>query len=55
MNANIMVIGTKIGQAIARDVIADDLPRVWTGIEPQDGRRTGRREMSAIAAWLFAV
>jgi hypothetical protein len=31
-------IGTRIGLAIARDVIANsDLPREWTGIEDQDG------------------
>ena len=30
-------IGTKIGQAIARDVLADGLPREWTGLDVQDG------------------
>lgn len=30
-------IGRRIGQAIARDTIADDLPREWTGLEAQDG------------------
>jgi len=29
-------IGRRIGQAIARDVVADDLPRDWTGLDPQD-------------------
>jgi hypothetical protein len=27
----------KVGKAIARDVIADGLPREWTGLDPQDG------------------
>lgn len=30
-------IGTRIGQAIALDVLADGLPHDWTGIDPQDG------------------
>jgi hypothetical protein len=29
-------IGMKIGKGIARDVIADGLPREWTGLDPQD-------------------
>jgi hypothetical protein len=29
-------IGTRIGKAIARDVIAEDMPREWTGLDPQD-------------------
>jgi hypothetical protein len=29
-------LGRKIGQAIARDVLADDMPREWTGLDPQD-------------------
>lgn len=37
-NTTAREIGTIIGQAIARDVIAnDDLSREWTGIEDQDG------------------
>lgn len=34
---NATEIGTRIGQAIARDVIADDLPREWTGLDDLDG------------------
>lgn len=34
--SNATEIGTKIGKAIARDVIADGLPREWTGLDPQD-------------------
>lgn len=30
-------VGTRVGRAIARSVIAEDLPRGWTGIDPQDG------------------
>lgn len=30
------IVGTRIGLAIARDVIADDLPREWTGLDAQD-------------------
>jgi len=30
-------IGTRIGLAIARDVIADDMPRKWRDLDPQDG------------------
>ena len=26
-------IGTRIGQAIARDVLAEDMPRGWNGID----------------------
>jgi len=29
-------IGTLVGQAIARDTLADGLPREWTGIDDQD-------------------
>lgn len=32
-------IGIKVGKAIARDVIADDMPREWTGLDAQDGDR----------------
>lgn len=37
MIMNATEVGTKIGRAIARDVLADDMPREWTGIDPQDG------------------
>ena len=30
-------VGARIGKAIARDVIARNLPRKWTGLDPQDG------------------
>jgi hypothetical protein len=29
-------IGARIGQAIARDVLAENMPREWTGLDPQD-------------------
>jgi len=29
-------VGTKVGAAMARDVLADGLPREWAGIDPQD-------------------
>jgi hypothetical protein len=35
MNA-IEQIGIRIGRAIAHDTLADDLPRGWTGLDPQD-------------------
>jgi len=28
--------GRRVGRAIARDVIADGMPRQWTGLDPQD-------------------
>ncbi|MFW6024036.1 MAG: hypothetical protein ACOC8P_00265 [Dichotomicrobium sp.] len=28
--------GRRIGAAIAKDVLADDMPRTWTGLDPQD-------------------
>lgn len=34
---NPIEIGTRIGQAIARSVIADDTAREWTGLDAQDG------------------
>lgn len=30
-------VGARVGRAIARDVLADGLPREWTGLDPQDG------------------
>jgi hypothetical protein len=31
-------IGAKVGKAVARDVLGcSDLPRHWTGLDPQDG------------------
>lgn len=35
-------IGERVGRAIARDVLADDMPREWTGIDPQDGDKITR-------------
>ena len=29
--------GRAVGRAIARDVIAEDMPREWTGLDAQDG------------------
>jgi hypothetical protein len=34
MNAE--TIGGQIGRAIARDALADGMPREWTGLDPQD-------------------
>lgn len=28
--------GVRIGEAIARDVVSDGLPRQWSGLDPQD-------------------
>ena len=33
----ISALGKKIGNAIARDVLASDIPRTWTGLDAQDG------------------
>lgn len=30
-------IGQRIGRAMARDTLADDLPREWAGLSPEDG------------------
>lgn len=32
----IWTVGARIGAAIARDVRAEDMPREWTGLDPQD-------------------
>jgi hypothetical protein len=32
-------VGRAIGEAMARDAKAEDMPREWTGIDPQDGDR----------------
>ena len=32
-------VGASIGDAIARDVIADGMSVEWTGLDPQDGDR----------------
>lgn len=29
-------VGKRIGRAMARDVIAENMPRAWTGLDPQD-------------------
>jgi hypothetical protein len=29
-------VGHRIGRAIARDVLAEDMPREWTGLDAQD-------------------
>jgi len=36
---DVRTVGQVIGRAIARDVLADDLPREWTGLDAQDGDR----------------
>jgi hypothetical protein len=41
MNANMTTtnettIGERIGEAMARDVIADGMSQEWTGLDPQD-------------------
>ena len=46
------LIGRRIGRAIARDVIADDMPREWTGLDPQDGDQlTAAGIAPGTAAW----
>ena len=30
-------IGERIGRAIARDVLAEDMPHTWSGLDAQDG------------------
>lgn len=30
------VVGVRVGAAIARDVLRNDMPREWAGIDPQD-------------------
>ena len=30
-------VGKRIGKAIAKDVLAEGMPRQWTGLDPQDG------------------
>ena len=34
---NAKKVGAMIGQAMAKDVIGDDMPRKWTGLDAQDG------------------
>lgn len=34
-------VGTRVGAAIARSVAAEDMPREWTGIDPQDADQIG--------------
>ena len=51
-------IGTFIGRAIARDVLADsDLPWEWTGIDPQDADQIpegiDREEVERIAEQVY--
>ena len=29
-------VGRRIGRAMARDVLAESMPREWTGLDPQD-------------------
>lgn len=54
-------IGTQIGKAIARDTIADSMPHVWTGIDPQDadqipkGMDINEVEQHAKEAFLDAI
>jgi hypothetical protein len=33
----ISALGHKIGNAIALDALASDMPRTWTGLDAQDG------------------
>ena len=37
MKTTVAAVGTRVGAAIARDVLAEDLPRAWTGLDSQDG------------------
>jgi hypothetical protein len=32
-------VGTRVGAAIARDALAEGMPREWTGLDPQDADR----------------
>ena len=56
-----VTIGTRIGRAIARDVIADNMPREWTGLDPQDvdqipeGMDAGAVEAVARRVYLEAI
>lgn len=48
-------VGTRIGRAIARDVLADDMPREWTGLDAQDGDQlTTAGILPHTAAWEWA-
>lgn len=49
-------IGRHVGQAIARDVIATpELPRQWTGLDPQDGDQLTTAGIEpGTAAWAAA-
>ena len=57
----IVTVGTRIGMAIARDVLAEDMPRDWTGLDPQDadqipeGMDTGAVEAVARRVYLRAI
>jgi hypothetical protein len=37
--ARAVKVGAAVGRTMARDVVADGLPREWTGLDPQDGDR----------------
>ena len=57
----IVTVGTRIGMAIARDVLAEDMPREWTGLDPQDadqipeGMDAGAVEAVARRVYLAAI
>lgn len=34
--AEVIAVGTRIGHAIATDVIAEGMSKEWTGLDPQD-------------------
>ena len=57
----VLSVGTRIGRAIARDVIAEDMPREWTGLDPQDadqipeGMDAGAVEAVARRAYLRVI
>ena len=50
-------IGSQIGNAIARDVLANDLPREWTGLDPMDADQIpkwmDRVEVEAVAKSIY--
>jgi hypothetical protein len=54
-------LGAAIGRAMARDVLADHMPREWTGLDPQDADRIPEGmdfdavEAAAKAAYLGAL
>ena len=57
LTANLInALGRQIGNAIARDVLASDMPRTWTGLDAQDGDQlTAAGIMPDTADWEQAI